>query len=105
MKESLKALLAPKSSVFELGQGVSVQIRELSLRERIAWRSESIGPDGKLGDDWVQNLLFRAVRDDDGNPVWERPEDVDGSESVLGKLLEAVQGVNGLGADKAQEGN
>lgn len=107
MKDSLKALLAPRSSVYPLAEGVAVQIRELSLRERIEWRAACVKEDGGLSDNWVAHLLFLAVRDDAGERVWESVEDVDGSESMLGKLLEAVQGINGLaaGSNKEAQGN
>ena len=103
MKESLKALLAPRSSSYELAEGLSVQIRELSLKERILWRAESVKEDGSLKDDWVSHLLYLSVRDMDGDRIWESAAEVDGSESVLGRLLEAVQRINGLAADSNKE--
>ena len=103
MRDSLKAILAPRVEPFELGPGVAVKVKELSLKERISWREASIEADGKLKDNWIAELLFRCVRDEDGSAVWDAPEDVDGSESVLGRLLEAAQRVNGLAADSTKE--
>jgi len=48
-------------------------------------------------------LLFRAVLDEEGSPVWDSAEEVDGSESALGRLLEACQKINGLAADSSKE--
>jgi hypothetical protein len=103
LKDSLKAILAPKVEPFELGPGAAVKIKELSLKERIAWRAASVLEDGKLSDDWIAQLLFRAVQDEAGDPLWASAEEVDGSESVLGRLLEACQKANGLAADSSKE--
>lgn len=103
MKDSLKAILAPKVEPFELGQGAKVRIKELSLKERISWRAVSVLEDGKLSDDWIAQLLFRAVLDEQGSPVWASADEVDGSESALGRLLEACQKINGLAADSSKE--
>jgi len=103
MRDSVRAILQPKSKDFDLAEGVSVKIKELSLRERIEWRAASVKEDGSLSDDWVPQLLFRAVQDVDGFPLWDSVEDVDGAESILGKLLEAVQEANGLAAGSSKE--
>lgn len=107
MQDSLKALLEPKSRHIELAPGVAVIIKELSLRERISWRSSSLNNEGGLNEDWVAQLLFRSVRDVNGEPLWNTAEDVDGSESVLATILEHCQSVNGLtvNAGKEAEGN
>ena len=103
MRESVRAILQPKARDFELAEGVSVKVKELSLRERIEWRAASVKEDGSLSDDWVPQLLFRAVQDIDGFPLWESVESVDGAEGILGKLLEAVQETNGLAAGSSKE--
>lgn len=99
MNDALKALLAPKQAQHELAPGVVLRIKELSLRERISWRASSVKEDGSLAEDWIAQLLVRAVLDEQGNQLWESAADVDGSESVLGKLLELCQAINGLAAD------
>lgn len=98
MDAKLKALLAPKTSVVELGEDVKVVIKELSLRERIKWRAESVDEKGDLKPDWVAHLLQVAVLHESGAPVWDKPEDVDGSETVLTELLLKVQETNRLTA-------
>jgi len=103
MDAKLKALLAPKTSVVELGEDVKVVIKELSLRERIKWRADSLDDKGELKSEWMANLLHIAVLHESGAPVWDKPEDVDGSEVVLADLLKKVQEVNKMGGGDVVE--
>lgn len=96
--KSLKDLLKPKQLVHEVAEGVSILVKELSLKERIEWRKASIDESGEIKDGWVQDLLFRAVLDLDGQPVWESADEVDGAEELIRKILDVVQDVNGLKA-------
>jgi hypothetical protein len=103
MDAKLKALLAPKTSVVELGEDVKVVIKELSLRERINWRVECINENGDLKPDWMAHLLHVAVLQESGAKVWDKPEEVDGSEAVLADLLKKVQEVNKMTSDAVEE--
>jgi hypothetical protein len=104
MSSKLKALLMPKKHLHEIADGVHVQIKELSLKERIEWRKAAIAEDGdSLKDDWIQALLHLAVLDEDGSKVWESADEVDGSEEIIKKILELVQDVNGLKSESVDE--
>jgi len=103
MDAKLKALLAPKTSVVELGEDVKVVIKELSLRERIKWRVDCIDAEGNLKPEWMQHLLYVGVLNESGAPVWATPEEVDGSEAVLADLLKKVQEVNKMAGDAVEE--
>lgn len=106
MNNELRALLAPKKAVMELAPGVQVLIKELSLKERIKWRSEVVDGDN-VKENWISTLLQATVLDLDGVAIWNDPEEVDGSEAIIAKLIELVQQVNGLSKESVEvaEGN
>lgn len=103
MDAKLKALLAPRQEVVELGDDVKLVIKELSLKERIKWRMDCIKEDGELKPEWMQHLLHVGVLHESGAPVWASPEEVDGSEAVLADLLQRVQKVNKLDGSGVEE--
>lgn len=103
-KAKLKELLKPKKVVHEIAEGIKIQVKELSLKERVEWRKASLNEAGdELGDNWVQVLLHLAVLDEDGEAVWESADEVDGSEDVIRKMLDVVQEVNGLKSSSVDE--
>lgn len=106
MNNELRALLSPKKTVMDLAPGIQVLIKELSLKERIKWRSEVVEGDS-IKADWISSLLQASVMDLDGEPIWASSEEVDGSEAIITKLVEMVQQVNGLSKESVEvaEGN
>lgn len=108
MRNELMAILKPNKADMELAPGIQIRVKELSLKERIKWREVALESDSKtLKADWIQQLLAATVFDLEDQPIWASPDEVDGSEAIISKILKYVQDVNGLSADSVdkQEGN
>lgn len=108
MRSDLLAILKPNKADMELAPGIQIRVKELSLKERIQWRSTALESDNKtLKADWIQSLLAATVFDLEDQPIWASPDEVDGSEAIISKILKFVQEVNGLAADSVDtaEGN
>lgn len=104
MRNELLAILKPTTADMELSAGIFIRVKELSLKERIKWREMALESDSKtLKADWIQQLLACTVFDLEDKPIWDKAEEVDGSEAIISKILKFVQDVNGLSADSVDE--
>lgn len=104
---ALSAYLATKDARLELAPGLEVTVRQMSLRERLAWRSRVISEGGELKASWELELLALTVYAPDGSAVWASAEDIDGSEEAIRPILAKSLEVNGLaqGQTRDDEGN
>lgn len=103
-REAILAALQPTfQEVQAAGGAVVVQVKDLTVREREAWRTASAGEDGQLKPDWLLQLLSLAVHDGDGAKLWPTAADVDGPDAIISELAQAVLRQNGLAADSQKE--
>ena len=104
---ALSSYLATKNARVELAPGLEVTIRQMTLRERLTWRSRVIGEDDNLKPSWELELLALTVYKPDGSRVWASADDIDGSEEAIRPILTKCLEVNGLaqGQTRDDEGN
>lgn len=104
---ALASYLAVKDARLELAPGLEVIVKQMSLRDRLAWRAGILDEKGAVRDNWELELLALTVRKLDGSRVWSDAGAVDGSEEAIRPILEKALQVNGLaqGQVKSDEGN
>ena len=73
-REDILKALTVEAKPFTLPNGVTVRIRELTVRERLTWRKEAMDSEGNLKDDWALQVLARCVLlPDEEAPLWASP--------------------------------
>jgi hypothetical protein len=103
-RQEIFAALAPAMhEVAVAGGAVVVQLKDLTVRERDAWRQACAQDDGSLRPDWLLHLLHLAVHDGEGQRLWATPGEVDGPDAIISALATEVLKANGLAADSQKE--
>lgn len=106
-RDALAAYLATQDADLELAPGLTVKVRQMSLKERLSWRARILDDKGELKPSWELELLAACVLAPDGSPAWASADAIDGSELAIRPILELALQVNGLaqGQAKDDEGN
>ena len=103
-RDQILAALQPTFQQAEAAGGaLRVQVKDLTVREREAWRAASAAEDGALKSDWLLQLLALAVHDEAGQRVWHTAGEVDGPDSVISELAQQVLRINGLAGDSQKD--
>lgn len=103
-RESILSALSIRAVPFVLPGGITVRIREMSVRERLDWRRASLKDNGELVDDWALRVVqVCTLLPDVDEPLWPTVDQVDGPDAVLSALVQEVLRVNGLAAGAVKE--
>jgi len=103
-RNQILAALQPASHQVSIRDGaISFHIKDLTVRERDAWRTACTKDDGSLRPDWLLHLLHIAVLDESGQPVWDSIDAVDGPDAIVSEMASHVLRINGLAQDSQKD--
>lgn len=108
LRERILSASDLKSQIVEIPEwGCRVEIREMSARGRMQWRSRAYS-DGVLNEEtWGVSLLLISLFDPEtGSRIFETDDLVllnEKNDTVLGRLLDIALEINGLKAERSLE--